>query len=174
MDGPQDPLDAFHDAFSVLTWRSPTRVKDLLRDTLRRSLAQRVMPAHPDVIESMMYVRVQGGRGDDLPFHLGHLPVLCERLREERAYVAGVYAEAQEVERLRLEASATAAAPPRPTAAYPPPAPEPQGPWPPPPGCGRALAASARLPQGPLLPGPRGGEGTPCCCPALRGSGSGG
>ena len=55
MDGSQDSLDAFHARLGVLTWRSEVSVKDLLRETLRRSAAQRVTPANPNVIESMMY-----------------------------------------------------------------------------------------------------------------------
>ena len=55
MDGPQDPLEAFQDACQVFTWRSSDGVKGLVRDTLKRSTAQSVTPAEPDVIEAMMY-----------------------------------------------------------------------------------------------------------------------
>ena len=80
MDGPQDPLEAFHGACQVLTWWSPTRVKDLVRDALRRSPAQRVTPAGPDVIESMMY----GCRVAEVMtaiFTSDTMQVLCERLQ---------------------------------------------------------------------------------------------
>ena len=173
MDGPQDPLEAFQDAYQVFTWRSSDGVKDLVRDTLRRSTAQSVTPADPDVIEAMIYGR-RVAEVVTFFFTSDTTQAFCVRLQAERGHVEAAYQEAREAERLRLEAAAAAAAPPRPSAAYPPPALEPQGPLPPPCGGCRALAASAGLPQGPPLSGPRGGEGTLCCCPAPRGSGSGG
>ena len=73
MDGSQYLLDAFSARWGVLTWGSAVNVKGLLRETLRRSTAQRASPADPNVVESMMYgCRVQGGRGDDFLPHLGH------------------------------------------------------------------------------------------------------
>ena len=129
MDGSQDSLDAFHDGFGVLTWRGQTSVKDLLRETLRRSPAQRVTPANPNVIETMMY-RCRVAEVVTFILTSDTMQVLCERLQAERAYVADVYAvhTEAEVERLMLEASAAAAARPRPKAAYPQPTPVPQGP----------------------------------------------
>ena len=157
MDGPQDPLEAFQDAYQVFTWRSPTGVKDLVRDTLRRSTAQRVTPAGPDVIESMMY-KCRVAEMMNFILTSDTMQELCERLQAERDHVAGVYADAQEVERLRLEASAAAAAPPRPSAAYPPLAPEPQGPWPPPAGVAGPSQPPPAYRRAHLSPGPRAEE----------------
>ena len=101
---------------------------------------------------------------------------ILARLKEPSTY-AGLsgLAVALGISTHMYEAAAAAVAPTRPTAAHPQPAPVQQGPWPPAPSRrGRFLAASARLPQGPFLPEPRGGEDTPCCCPAPWGSGSGG
>ena len=132
MDGSQDSLDAFHARLGVFTRRNGVSVKDLFRETLRRSTARRITPANPNVIESMMY----GCRLAEVTtfvFMSDTMQVFCERLQAERAYVAEAYAVHMEaeVERLRLEAAAAAVAPPRPTAAHRQPAQVPQGPWPP-------------------------------------------
>ena len=148
MDGSQDLLDAFNARLGVLTWESAVSVKDLLRETLRRSTAQRVTPAGPNVIETMVY----GCRVAEVTTSLfisDTMQVLCERLQAERAYVAEAYAVYMEagVERRRQEATAAAAARPQP-------APVPQGPWPPLPG----VAASSQPPpayrKAHLSPGP--------------------
>ena len=173
MDGPQDLLEAFQDAYQVFTWWSPTGVKDLVRDTLRRSPAHRVTPAGPDVIESMMY----GGRVAEVMTAIltsDTMQVLCERLQAERDHVAGVYAEAQEVERLRLEAFAAAAAPPRPSAAYPPLAPEPQGPWPPPAGVAEPSQPPPAYRRAHLSPGPGAGRAPSAAVPPFGGAAAAG
>ena len=146
MDGSQGPLDAFHARLGVSTWRGEVSVKDLLRETLRRSTAQRVTPFDPNVIESMIY----GCRVAEVTTSFltsGTMQVLCEGLQVERAYVAEAYAVHMEaeVERLRLETAA---------AVHPRPAAVPQGPWPPPPG----VAASSQPPPAyrrvHFIPGP--------------------
>ena len=143
MDGSQDSLDAFHARLGVLTWRSEVSVKDLLRETLRRSTALRVTPANP-IIGSMIY-GCMVAEVTTFFFTSDTMQVFCERLQVERAYVAEAYAVHMEAEvgRLRLEAAAAAVAPPRPTAAHPQPAPVPQGPWPTPP----SMAASSQPPS---------------------------
>ena len=171
MDGSQDSLDAFHARLGVLTWRNEVNVKDLLRETLRRSTAQRVTPANPNVIESMMY----GCRVAEVTTFLltsDTMQVLCERLQAERAYIAEAYVAHMEaeVERLRLEAAAAAVAPPRPTAAHPQPAPVPQGLWPPPP----SVAASSQPPpayrRAHLSPCPRAERAPTAAAPPLGGA----
>ena len=55
MDSSQNLLDSFNAQACVLVWGAPVEVLDMLRDTLRRLLARLNAPAHPDVIESMVY-----------------------------------------------------------------------------------------------------------------------
>ena len=175
MDGSQGPLDAFHARLGVFTWRSEVSVKDLLRETLRRNTAQRVTPADPNVIESMMY----GCRVAEVTtslFTSDTMQVFCERLQAERAYVAEAYPVHMEaeVERLRLEAAAAAVAHPRPAAAHPQPAPVPQGPWPPTPG----VAASSQPPpayrRAHFSPGPGAERAPSAAVPPLGGAAAAG
>ena len=97
MDGPQDPLEAFQDAYQVFIWRSSDGVGNLVRDTLRRSAAQSATAADPDVIEAMMY----GCRVAE---------VVTIILTSDTFHFEAAYQEAREAERLRLEAAAAAAA----------------------------------------------------------------
>ena len=149
MDGSQDLLDAFSARLGVFTWESAVSVKDLLRETLRQSIAQRVTPADPNIIEAMMY----GRRVAEVTTSFltsDAVQVFCERLQAERVYVAEAYAVYMEAEAERRRQEATAAA-----AARPQPAPVPQGPWPPPPG---VAASSQPLPahrKAHFSPGPR-------------------
>ena len=150
-------------------------VKDLLRETLLRSTAQRVTPADPNVIESMMY----GCRVVEVTtslFTSDTIQVLCERMQAERAYVAEAYAVHMEagVERLRLEAAAAAAAHPQPAAAHPQPAPVPQGPWPPPPGVAASLQPPPAYRKAHFSPGPGAERAPSAAVPPPWGGGSGG
>ena len=156
----------------MFTWRSSDGVKELVRDNLRRSTAQSVTPADPDVIEAMMY-------GCRVAVVVTFLPTsdtmqaLCVRLQAERGHVEAAYQEAREAERLRLEAAAAAAAPPRPSTAYPPPALEPQGPWPPLAGVAGPSQPPPAYRRAHFSPGP-GAERAPSAAVPLPGGGSGG
>ena len=160
MDDPQDPLGAFHEAYQVLTWRSPAGMVDMVRATLRRSGLLADAPAPPDVIEGMVY-RCRVAEVLTICLTADTLQELCAALRRERAHVTEAYAEDREVERFRLEDRAVAAGPPRPFAAHPPPAPGPpppepgrQAPWPPPPGVAGPSHAPPAFRRAHLTPGP--------------------
>ena len=173
MDGPQNSLETSQVAYQVFTWRSSDGVKDLVRDTLKRSTAQSVTPADPDVIEAMIYgCRV----AEVVTFILTSdtMQALSARLQAECGYVEAAYEEAREVERLRLEAAAAAAAPPRPLAAYPPPALEPQGPWPPPAGVAGPSQPPPAYRRAHLSPGPRAERAPSAAVPPSKGAAAAG
>ena len=145
MDGPQDLMDAFNGRRGVLTWGSPDTVKRMLRETLQRSIAQRVTPADPCVIESMMYgCRVAGVTTFLLTSDT--MQQVCVALAEGRAFVADEFAAYLEAHTERCPQPALVPQePPPPPPVWPPP---PAGPWQPPESQGPALFRRAHFSPG--------------------------